>query len=103
MPITWIGGEKEKENDDAAAAIFNGTLINGKRERRRGRNRISNFAVPFNTAAAAVTAPKWRSVRIEELLWEQRSHPLRRLAEILLMNFKKRQTERAKEDVLVFN
>ena len=39
-------------------------------ERRRGRNRISNFAVPFNAAAAAaVTAPKWRSVRIEGLLW----------------------------------
>ena len=90
MPITWIGGgEKEKEDGDAAAAaaIFNGTLINGKRERRRGRNRISNFAVPFNTAAAAVTAPKWRSVRIEELLWEQRSHPLRRLAEIPFRKF----------------
>ena len=96
MPITWIGGgEKENDDDDAAAAIFNGTLINGGREReggerRRGRNRISNFAVPFNAAAAAaVTAPKWRSVRIEGLLWEQRSHPLRRLAEILFMKFRR--------------
>ena len=34
MPITWIGGG-EKEDDDVAvaAAIFNGTLINGGRER----------------------------------------------------------------------
>ena len=35
MPITWIGGEKENDDDAAAAAIFNGTLINGGRERVR--------------------------------------------------------------------
>ena len=34
MPITWIGGEKKENDDDGAAAIFNGTLINGGRERR---------------------------------------------------------------------
>ena len=47
MPITWIEGEPSA----AAAAIFNGTLINGGREggRERERGRAKEGEIEFQT------------------------------------------------------